>query len=64
MARRGPAPRPDHAHGTRSGFITHKNRGTDPCGPCAHADAVYKQEYRLRGKCAPGLGWPLEVPRG
>lgn len=58
MARRGRKPGPV-SHGTRSGFITHKQRGEKPCGPCGHADNVYKQEYRARGKCAPGLGWPL-----
>jgi hypothetical protein len=50
-------------HGTRGGFIQHKQRGTPPCVPCSHADAVWKVEYRARGKCAPGLGWPLEVAR-
>jgi hypothetical protein len=59
VGERGRKAAPDHAHGTRSGFILHYQRGTDPCIPCRHADNVWKQEYRQRGKCAPGLGWPL-----
>jgi hypothetical protein len=49
------------AHGTRNGFQAHKNRGERPvrCTPCNEANNAWFQEYRQRGKCAPGLGWPL-----
>lgn len=59
---KGPKPQPIK-HGSRSGFITHKNRGEEPCTPCRQADDRYKRDYRARGKCAPGLGWPLEARR-
>lgn len=58
MARKGRKPGAI-THGTRTGFITHKSRGEEPCGPCRRADAAYKRDVRARGKCAPGLGWPL-----
>jgi hypothetical protein len=53
-------PRPIN-HGTRGGYLTHKNRDELACIPCAEANRVYIRKHRQRGKCAPGLGWPLEA---
>jgi hypothetical protein len=47
------------AHGTRAGFQAHKLHGERPCTPCNEANNAYFQAYRNRGRCAPGLGWPL-----
>lgn len=54
-----PAPG-QQTHGTSAGFVMHQQRGTPPCGPCRHARNAWRRENRLRGKCAPGLGWPLQ----
>ena len=51
-------------HGSRRGYNEHRRRGEYPCTPCAVALATYTQAYRQRGRCAKGLGWPLEARRG
>lgn len=50
------------AHGTDSGYKLHLKRRQLACAPCLHAHAVYHAERNKRGKCARGLGWPLETP--
>jgi hypothetical protein len=64
MSRAQGAPAPslkthEEVIGTRSGNVWHQNRNELSCVPCSRAAAVYQQEVRQRGKCAPGLGWPL-----
>jgi hypothetical protein len=59
VGKRGPQPKPDHQHGTHGGFVMHQQRGTDPCPWCRRGDNLWKQKHRAKGKCAPGLGWPL-----
>ena len=54
----------DHKHGTRGGYIQHLQRGTDPCPWCTRAANDWRRAQRQRGKCAAGLGWPLEASRG
>jgi hypothetical protein len=54
-----PRPAPAHAIGTDSGYKNHVRRRELACGPCLHAHAVYQKEHKKRGRCAPGLGWPL-----
>lgn len=46
-------------HGTRGGFMTMKNRALKPDAGCREADNRYKRTRRARGRCEPGLGWPL-----
>lgn len=45
--------------GTTAGRMQHVYDKTPPCGPCKKAAADYKREWNKRGRCAPGLGWPL-----
>lgn len=49
--------------GTRSGAAWHRNRGQPVCDPCMQGEKIYHSEWRDRGKCAPGLGWPLSLKR-
>lgn len=46
-------------HGTYAGYQQHKIKGVPACQPCRKAAADYMRTYRKRGRCAPGLGWPL-----
>lgn len=59
MARRGRPPAEDHKHGTHGGVIMHRKRGTPVCGWCLRGDALFRWRQRNRGKCSPGLGWPV-----
>lgn len=59
MGRRGPKPTGQKVHGTEGGYQMHVQRRTPPCFPCRHALNVARQDARQRGRCAPGLGWPL-----
>ena len=59
MGKRGPKPGQDHQHGTHTGFTMHQQRGTKPCDWCRHGNNLYRQRQRDKGKCAPGLGWPV-----
>lgn len=49
------------------GWQQHRYNGEAACDACTAVRRAAKQlqQYRQRnrGKCAPGLGWPLEVPR-
>ena len=51
-------------HGTARGYDQHQTRGEVPCGACLNGNAVDVQKRRNRGRCARGLGWPLEARRG
>jgi hypothetical protein len=51
------------AHGTEGGYQRHSKDGTVPCTICLMAHARRSETGRRRGKCAPGLGWPLEARR-
>jgi hypothetical protein len=53
----------DEVVGTYSGMRWHLNRKQPVCGPCAHAASAWQADYRVRGKCAKGLGWPLTLRR-
>jgi hypothetical protein len=58
-------PRPatgQQTHGTEGGYQMHMQFKTPPCFPCRHALNVARAEQRQRGRCAKGLGWPLEAP--
>lgn len=55
---KGPKAKPIK-HGTHSGFNTHRNRSEKPCGACHAGERAYQNKFDRRGKCAPGLGWPL-----
>jgi hypothetical protein len=46
-------------HGFYAGAMRHQLLGIPKCRPCKKAAADYQREWRKRGKCAPGLGWPL-----
>ena len=46
-------------HGTHGGHNLHRRRGEQPCGACRAAERAYQNKFDRRGKCAPGLGWPL-----
>lgn len=45
--------------GTYNGAAWHRYRRQLPCRACSHAGNVYQFEYDRRGRCEPGLGWPL-----
>ena len=60
---RGRKPGPIN-HGTHTGFTMHKYRGEQPCGWCKRGERAYQNAYDQRGRCVPGLGWPLEARRG
>ena len=51
-------------HGTNRGYHQHNRRGEVPCGPCLAAHSARELQARRGGRCAAGLGWPLEVRRG
>lgn len=61
---RGELPR---EHGTMRGWRQHKYRREQPCDSCGAVRRAAKQaqQYRQRnkGRCAPGLGWPMEEAR-
>jgi hypothetical protein len=54
-------------HGTMRGFNQHRYHFEQPCDACnaVRRAARQGQQYRQRnkGRCAPGLGWPLEARR-
>jgi hypothetical protein len=51
----------DRAHrpGTVAGYQHHRYYRSLPCLPCLQAWAAYQGKRKNRGRCAPGLGWPL-----
>ncbi|MGH6656556.1 MAG: hypothetical protein ACRDVE_15295 [Actinocrinis sp.] len=51
-------------HGSDRGYHQHVREKSLPCRPCLAAHAARAQSKRKGTRCAPGLGWPLEVPRG
>jgi hypothetical protein len=53
----------DDVIGTAGGYVWHLNRKEPSCEPCLTAANAYRTDWRLRGKCAPGLGWPLTLRR-
>jgi hypothetical protein len=61
---RPPNPR---EHGTMRGFHQHRYNREAPCDACNAVRRAAKQleQRRLRnkGRCAPGLGWPM-LPAG
>jgi hypothetical protein len=59
VGRRGPKPSGQSAHGSHGGFVMHQKYKTPPCEPCRQANIRWAGDYRRRGRCAPGLGWPL-----
>ena len=52
-------PRPFPGWGTAAGYHRHRKEKTIPCGACLAAWSKRKQARAQRGKCAPGLGWPI-----
>jgi hypothetical protein len=54
-------------HGTLRGWDQHRYRHEQPCDACNAIRRAAKQllQYRQqhKGRCAPGLGWPLVVTR-
>jgi hypothetical protein len=46
-------------HGTRGGWEQHRRAGTEPCMACKVANRASSDRRNKRGRCAPGLGWPL-----
>ena len=59
-----PKPRMPREHGTERGYRQHNEDGTIPGNGCLVAHTRFVTDRRKRGKCAPGLGWPLEARRG
>jgi hypothetical protein len=51
-------------HGTERGYRQHVTDRTVPCNGCLNGHGAAEQKRRARGRCAPGLGWPLEARRG
>jgi hypothetical protein len=49
-------------HGTVRGYHQHGYTKTTPCRACCAAWSAYGKRQRDRGRCAKGLGWPLEIP--
>lgn len=47
------------AHGSHSGSVMHAIFRIPRCTPCKRAAARYMAEYRKRGRCVEGLGWPM-----
>ena len=51
-------------HGSPAGYQAHVKRREIACQLCLDAQSRYLSDYRRRhrerGKCAPGLGWPLQ----
>lgn len=45
--------------GTYAGWNEHNRLRTSVCRPCKRAQADYMRALRKRGRCTPGLGWPL-----
>ena len=60
---RGPA-LTAHETGTARGFRWHMAQKNTPCRPCLVAVSVRAKHQRDQGRCAKGLGWPLEARRG
>jgi hypothetical protein len=54
-------PRADE-HGSDKGYHQHVRDKTLPCPGCLNAHAATATRNRDRGRCARGLGWPLESP--
>jgi hypothetical protein len=52
-------------HGTMRGFHQHRYRHETPCDACNAVRRAVKQtqqrRQRNKGKCAAGLGWPMEA---
>jgi hypothetical protein len=49
----------DAEHGTYAGYNQHKFYRSEPCDACRRANVSYRRQWRQRGRCVPGLGWPL-----
>jgi hypothetical protein len=51
------------SHGSPGGYQTELMRGLETCEACraanTRASGDRKRKARHKGKCAPGLGWPL-----
>lgn len=47
--------------GTGSGYRRHMREKTLPCEACLLAHSYDSYRFRWKGKCAPGLGWPMVV---
>lgn len=45
--------------GTTAAYQQHLRRREVPCRWCTDINTRYHRERSQRGKCAPGLGWPL-----
>lgn len=46
-------------HGTRAGYVEHRRRGEDPCGPCTEGQARGNRAYRAR--TASRMQLPVEL---
>jgi hypothetical protein len=57
-------PRLPREHGTERGYRQQHAEGEVPTTANLVAHSAYVQKRRNRGRCAPGLGWPLEASRG
>lgn len=51
-------------HGTVRAYQQHIRDRSVACRACLAAWRASHKQWRDKGKCAKGLGWPLEVPRG
>lgn len=63
-AERKRRPPGERVHGTAWGYRQHVRYREVPCGWCNRANADTARAQRNKGRCAPGLGWPLEASRG
>ncbi len=59
-----PKPRNPREHGTERGYQQHLKAREVPGKGCLTAHARAQEKREQRGKCAKGLGWPLEARRG
>ena len=57
-----PRPARPQEHGTVRGYQQHRYAKTIACLPCCAAWTAQGKRRRDKGKCARGLGWPLEAP--
>ena len=58
-----PKPRLPREHGTERGYRQHAADRTIAGRGCLVAHSAHVQRQRDQGRCAPGLGWPLEARR-
>jgi hypothetical protein len=49
-------------HGTVRGYLQHRSAKTIACRICCLAWSADGKKRRDKGKCAKGLGWPLDTP--